>query len=107
MSAVRRPTQLLDLPDELLSEVLQHVSVADKQQNVQLCCMRLRRLLMQPIARRTWGSVRVRVQQAEPVTATQLGALLQWLTSRQAGSCRHSAMTTGCGVTAGRIIPSM
>jgi hypothetical protein len=84
MSASKRPMQLLELPDELLSEVLRHVSVTDKQQHVQRWCMRFRRLLKQPFAPGTWGSIGVRLSH-ENDTAAQLKPLLQWVVSRQPG----------------------
>ena len=90
MSAAELPRRLLDLPDEVLSKVLQHVSVAGKQQHVQLCCMRLRRLLQRSVSRGVWGSIGVRLRRDKVNTIAQLKALLQWLTLRQAGDFRQN-----------------
>jgi hypothetical protein len=85
MSAAKRAYRLLDLPNELLCKVLQHISVFDKQQNVQRCCKRFWHLLKQPLTRDTWGTVGVRLPPNASIPVPTLKTLLQWLLSRQAG----------------------
>jgi hypothetical protein len=78
--------ELLGLPDELLSEILKHVSVADKVLHVQRCCMRFRRLLQQPIAPGSWGSIGISMDRDRVKTADEIKTLLQWLVLRQTGT---------------------
>ena len=85
MSAAKRSYRLTDLPNELLCKVLQHISVFDKQQNVQRCCKRFWHLLKQPLTRNTWGTVGVRLPPNASIPVPTLKTLLQWLLSRQAG----------------------
>lgn len=85
--------QLLDLPDELLSELLKVVDVRGKQEHLQRTCMRFRRLLQRPLAAGIWGSIGVRLRVQTLVGTPQLTALLQWIVSRQAGG----VLGTTCG----------
>ena len=77
--------RLLDLPDELLCTVLQHVSVFDKQRNLQHCCKRFWHLLKHPITGDAWGTVGVRLSPNLSMAVADMKALLDWLVMRKAG----------------------
>lgn len=76
--------QLFDLHDTLLHEISRHVSLHDKQNNVQRTCKRLRRLLQHPVAG-TWGAIKLRITDDTPLRPPQLTTMLQWMILCQTG----------------------
>lgn len=78
-------TRLLDLDDHLLCEIFKSLSVRDKQNNVQLACMRFRSVLQRPSIVETWGSVSVKLLPDTETSPQRITRLIAWLLDRKSG----------------------
>ena len=89
-----RVANLLDLDDHLLYEVFKSLSVRDKQQNVQLACLRFRAVLQRPSSAETWGCITVKSRPYTQASPESILRLITWLLNRKSGESHTLAV--GC-----------